>query len=320
MKLIKCIIRPNKVDEVKDTLAKLSIAGMTVTEVRGHGKQKGHTAIYRGKEYNVSLLPKMEIEIVVPDNMADDVVKAVDTAESLMYEVGQGRVSDTLKQIRDLLDDNLDRLEQLYERGDAITGTPSGYTDLDDLLSGLIDGVLRPVADGADQAIFVVGRQFCPDAEQRGQAGSLHQIPPVVIDAILQTCIAGSVRAGLALQHDGTAIGQDQTVPDQQHAALPELHTGVILADDARSLRDQEQRACRAVIDILRDLRGDLARQIRTDAGNHCSRDHGPCLKDIGRCWRHDPIDGNGLAIHRTIEKCRVPVLRGGLTAKVKPR
>jgi replicative DNA helicase len=67
----------------------------------------------------------------------DDVVKAVDTAESLMYEVGQGRVSDTLKQIRDLLDDNLDRLEQLYERGDSITGTPSGYTDLDDLLSGL---------------------------------------------------------------------------------------------------------------------------------------------------------------------------------------
>jgi replicative DNA helicase len=67
----------------------------------------------------------------------DDVVKAVDTAESLMYEVGQGRVSDTLKQIRDLLDDNLDRLEQLYERGDTITGTPSGYTDLDDLLSGL---------------------------------------------------------------------------------------------------------------------------------------------------------------------------------------
>jgi replicative DNA helicase len=67
----------------------------------------------------------------------DDVVKAVDTAETLMYEVGQGRVSDTLKQIRDLLDDNLDRLEQLYERGDTITGTPSGYTDLDDLLSGL---------------------------------------------------------------------------------------------------------------------------------------------------------------------------------------
>ena len=78
MKLIKSIVRPNKVDEVKDALAKLNIAGMTVTEVRGHGKQKGHTAIYRGKEYNVSLLPKMEIEVVVADAVADDVVKAID--------------------------------------------------------------------------------------------------------------------------------------------------------------------------------------------------------------------------------------------------
>ena len=60
MKLIKSIVRPNKVDDVKDALAKLNISGMTVTEVRGHGKQKGHTAIYRGKEYNVSLLPKID--------------------------------------------------------------------------------------------------------------------------------------------------------------------------------------------------------------------------------------------------------------------
>ena len=65
MKLLKAIIRPSKVDEVKDALAKLNISGMTVTEVRGHGKQKGHTAVYRGKEYNVSLLPKMRIEVVV---------------------------------------------------------------------------------------------------------------------------------------------------------------------------------------------------------------------------------------------------------------
>ena len=91
MKLIKCIIRPNKVDEVKDALAKLNIAGMTVTEVRGHGKQKGHTAIYRGKEYNVSLLPKMEVEVVVADNMADDVVKAVVQA-ARTGEIGDGRV------------------------------------------------------------------------------------------------------------------------------------------------------------------------------------------------------------------------------------
>src|SRR6202162_3294828 len=91
MKLIKAIVRPNKVDEVKEALGKLNISGMTVTEVRGHGKQKGHTAIYRGKEYNVSLLPKMEIEIVVSDSMADDAIKAIMQA-ARTGEIGDGRV------------------------------------------------------------------------------------------------------------------------------------------------------------------------------------------------------------------------------------
>ena len=91
MKMIKAIVRPNKVDDVKDALAKLNIAGMTVTEVRGHGKQKGHTAIYRGKEYNVSLLPKMEIEVVVPENLADDAIKAI-IAAARTGEIGDGRV------------------------------------------------------------------------------------------------------------------------------------------------------------------------------------------------------------------------------------
>jgi nitrogen regulatory protein PII len=91
MKLIKCIIRPNKVDEVKDALSKLSVSGMTVTEVRGHGKQKGHTAIYRGKEYNVSLLPKMEVEVVVPDALVNDCIKAVIEA-ARTGEIGDGRV------------------------------------------------------------------------------------------------------------------------------------------------------------------------------------------------------------------------------------
>ena len=91
MKLIKCIIRPNKVDEVKDALAKLSIAGMTVTEVRGHGKQKGHTAIYRGKEYNVSLLPKMSIETVVADDMVDTVIQTIIKA-ARTGEIGDGRL------------------------------------------------------------------------------------------------------------------------------------------------------------------------------------------------------------------------------------
>ena len=77
MKLIKSIVRPNKVDDVREALEKLNIPGMTVTEVRGHGRQKGHTAVYRGKEYNVTLLPKVEIEVVVPDELADDVIAAM---------------------------------------------------------------------------------------------------------------------------------------------------------------------------------------------------------------------------------------------------
>ena len=91
MKLIKSIVRPNKVDEVKDALAKVGVSGITVTEVRGHGKQKGHTAIYRGQEYSVSLLPKMEVEVVVPESIADEAVKAIISA-ARTGEIGDGRV------------------------------------------------------------------------------------------------------------------------------------------------------------------------------------------------------------------------------------
>jgi nitrogen regulatory protein PII len=91
MKLIKSIVRPDKVDAVKDALGKLSLAGMTVTEVRGHGKQKGHTAVYRGQEYEVSLLPKMEVEVVVADDAVDDAVKAIMLA-ARTGEIGDGRV------------------------------------------------------------------------------------------------------------------------------------------------------------------------------------------------------------------------------------
>jgi nitrogen regulatory protein PII len=91
MKLIKSIVRPNTVDDVREALEKMNIPGMTVTEVRGHGRQKGHTAVYRGQEYNVSLLPKMEIEVVVPDSMADDAIKAI-IASARTGEIGDGRV------------------------------------------------------------------------------------------------------------------------------------------------------------------------------------------------------------------------------------
>ena len=91
MQLIKAIVRPNKVDDIKDALGKINISGMTVTEVRGHGRQKGHTAIYRGKEYNVSLLPKMEIEVVVPDDLVDSAIQAIIGA-ARTGEIGDGRV------------------------------------------------------------------------------------------------------------------------------------------------------------------------------------------------------------------------------------
>src|SRR4029078_9820943 len=81
----------NKVDEVKAALENLKVSGMTVTEVRGHGKQKGHTAIYGGQEYQVSLLPKMQIEVVVPDALVDDVIKAIISA-ARTGEIGDGRV------------------------------------------------------------------------------------------------------------------------------------------------------------------------------------------------------------------------------------
>ena len=85
MKLLKAIIRPNKLEEVKDALAKIHVSGLTVTEVRGHGRQQGHTAIYRGTEYNVTLLPKIMIELVVSDEMVDDTIKTI-------IEIGDGRV------------------------------------------------------------------------------------------------------------------------------------------------------------------------------------------------------------------------------------
>lgn len=91
MKLIMAIVRPSKVEEIKDALTRLNISGMTISEVRGHGRQKGHTAIYRGKEYSVSLLPKMKVEVVIPEEMVDETIKTIiETART--GEIGDGRV------------------------------------------------------------------------------------------------------------------------------------------------------------------------------------------------------------------------------------
>ena len=91
MKLVKCIVRPNKVDDVREALEKASVSGMTITEVCGHGRQKGHKAVYRGREYDVSLLPKTMIEMAVPDDLVDEVI-AVIMRSGRTGDIGDGRI------------------------------------------------------------------------------------------------------------------------------------------------------------------------------------------------------------------------------------
>ncbi len=91
MKLIKCIIQPYKLDEVKEGLAGMKVQGMTVTEVKGFGRQKGHTELYRGAEYTVDFVPKVEIEIVVPDSMVKDALAAV-VKSARSGKVGDGKI------------------------------------------------------------------------------------------------------------------------------------------------------------------------------------------------------------------------------------
>ncbi len=91
MKKIEAIIQPSRFDSVKDALHEIGIDGMTVTEVRGHGRQKGHTEVYRGNEYTVDLLPKIKIEMVIPDKLSDAVIQAIlKTART--GKIGDGKV------------------------------------------------------------------------------------------------------------------------------------------------------------------------------------------------------------------------------------
>lgn len=91
MKLIKCIIQPYKLDDVKEALAGMKVQGMTVTEVKGFGRQKGHTELYRGAEYTVDFVPKVEIEIVVQDAMVKEALDAVVKA-ARSGKVGDGKI------------------------------------------------------------------------------------------------------------------------------------------------------------------------------------------------------------------------------------
>ncbi len=91
MKKVEAIIKPFKLDDVKEALTQIGVIGMTVTEVRGFGRQKGHTELYRGSEYTVDFLPKVKIEVVVPDTLVDKVVATI-TGAAKTGSIGDGKV------------------------------------------------------------------------------------------------------------------------------------------------------------------------------------------------------------------------------------
>jgi nitrogen regulatory protein P-II 2 len=91
MKFVSAIIKPHKLDEVRDALTAIGIHGLTVTEVKGYGRQKGHTEIYRGAEYAVNFRPKVKIEVAVPSEAADSVVEAIATA-ARTGQIGDGKI------------------------------------------------------------------------------------------------------------------------------------------------------------------------------------------------------------------------------------
>jgi nitrogen regulatory protein P-II 2 len=91
MKIVMAVIKPFKLDEVREALTALGIEGLTVTEVKGYGRQKGHTEIYRGAEYAVSFLPKIKIEVAVAGDLADKAVEAIRTA-ARTGQIGDGKI------------------------------------------------------------------------------------------------------------------------------------------------------------------------------------------------------------------------------------
>lgn len=100
MKKIDAIVKPYKLDEVKEALAAVGVQGMTVTEVKGFGRQRGHTELYRGAEYSVEFIPKARLEILIPDDMEEKVVAALVKA-ARTGKIGDGKV--VITQIKDVV-------------------------------------------------------------------------------------------------------------------------------------------------------------------------------------------------------------------------
>ena len=91
MKKVEAVIQPHKLEDVKEALKSISVDGITISEVRGHGRQKGHKEVYRGMEYEVDLLPKVKLEIVIPDSRLDEVTRTI-TAAARTGRIGDGKI------------------------------------------------------------------------------------------------------------------------------------------------------------------------------------------------------------------------------------
>jgi len=91
MKLLIAVIKPHKLDDVKSALEKVGVHGLTVSEVKGHGRQKGHSEIYRGTEYQVTYLPKLKIEVVIPADLMEQAIEAISTAAKT-GQIGDGKI------------------------------------------------------------------------------------------------------------------------------------------------------------------------------------------------------------------------------------
>jgi len=91
MKLVTAVIKPHKLDEVRDTLSRLGVTGLTATEVKGFGRQKGHTEVYRGAEYSIDFVPKVRIDVVVDDDQLEAIVDAI-TTSARSGEIGDGKI------------------------------------------------------------------------------------------------------------------------------------------------------------------------------------------------------------------------------------
>jgi nitrogen regulatory protein P-II 1 len=91
MTKLEAIIQPSRFESVKDALREIGVEGMTITDVRGHGRQKGHTEVYRGREYTVDLLPKIKIEMVLPDHLVDSAVQAI-LKSAKTGKIGDGKI------------------------------------------------------------------------------------------------------------------------------------------------------------------------------------------------------------------------------------